>query len=191
MLAAASWITSRPPLAGIFADLRYKVRTLRSSVGFIVAAVVTLAIGIGATTAVYSVVEGVLDYRGLDGVEQVYNCNVSQGFFRVLTHGRHSTALRAVRPHIRPTARADSDICIVANAIRCGSGHRRAPTKPQQRSGDDRRRVPANFDYLASSKMDLYAPKVVRPGERRIRNIAWYKIVAGLAPGSVARRRAA
>src|SRR5581483_10447625 len=44
--------------------------------------------------------------------------------------------------------------------------------------------LPANFDYLASSKMELYAPKVLSPGERRIRNIAWYKIVARLAPGA-------
>jgi putative ABC transport system permease protein len=52
------------------ADLRYGLRSLAKSRAFTAAAILTLALGIGASTAIYSVIQNVLmtpfPYKGAD-----------------------------------------------------------------------------------------------------------------------------
>jgi len=67
-------------------DLHYAVRALRRSPGFTLTAVITLALGIGANTAIFSVVRGVLleplPFRAPDRIARVWHVNPSTGMNR-------------------------------------------------------------------------------------------------------------
>ncbi len=56
--ARAVWLW--PSLEGVWQDVRYGVRVLKKNAGFATVVVLTLALGIGANTVVFSIVNGVL-----------------------------------------------------------------------------------------------------------------------------------
>jgi predicted permease len=64
-------------------DLRYAFRLLQCSPGFAAAAISTLALGLGASTAIFSVAYGVslrpLPYRDADRLVRIYEANRSEG----------------------------------------------------------------------------------------------------------------
>jgi predicted permease len=68
---------------GILQDIRYALRQLRRSPMFTAVAVVTLALAVGATTAIFSVVHAVLlvplPYRQVDRLAMIWGRNPSRG----------------------------------------------------------------------------------------------------------------
>jgi putative ABC transport system permease protein len=69
-------------------DLRYGLRQLRRNPGFTAVAVLTLALGIGANTAIFSVVEGVLlkplPFKNPGRLVRIYGSNPQQGYSRMM-----------------------------------------------------------------------------------------------------------
>jgi putative ABC transport system permease protein len=74
------------PLADLTQDLRYAVRTLRAAPAFTIAAVLTLAIGIGGNTAIFSAVDGVMlkpmPFSNEDRLVRLYQTDRKKGRVR-------------------------------------------------------------------------------------------------------------
>ena len=84
-------------MTGLLGELRHALRTLRRSPGFAAVAVLTLALGVGANTAVFSVVRGILlrplPYRDVD---RLMIANLSVPDFRDLRDANRSFDRMAV-----------------------------------------------------------------------------------------------
>jgi len=73
----------RPPfLRGVWQDVRYAARMLRRNPGFTTLAVLTLALGVGATTVVYAIIDNVLfrpvPYEHIDRLVRVFEIDPDQ-----------------------------------------------------------------------------------------------------------------
>jgi putative ABC transport system permease protein len=78
-------------MAGFLKDLRYAIRQLRKNPGFTAVAVFTLALGIGANTAIFSLIDAVLlrplPYQEANRLVMLWEQNPHRGWFENIVSG--------------------------------------------------------------------------------------------------------
>jgi putative ABC transport system permease protein len=74
----------RGRFGGVWVDLRHAARALRKSPGYSLLAILTLALGLGATTSIFAIVDAVmlrqLPYAGSDRLVRVFENNLERGW---------------------------------------------------------------------------------------------------------------
>jgi len=106
-------------------DLRLALRTLSKSPGFTAAAILTLALGIGANTAIFSVVYGVLvkplPFQEPERLVRLYEINPNRGWDRATLSGANFLDMQGLKSFASVTAHA-----WVGRASLTGEGEPRA-----------------------------------------------------------------
>ena len=82
---------------GVLRDIRHSIRGLRRSPGFALAVLLTLALGIGGNTAIFSVVDQVLlrplPYPDGDRIVRIYESRLDRPARRPPPHGSRMASL--------------------------------------------------------------------------------------------------
>ena len=157
-------------------DIRFGLRQLRRTPGFTVAAVLALALGIGATTAIFSVLDRVvlrpLPYPDPDRLTMVWEVNDSKG----LSHERISPV--NFGDYHSPHARLRGCRRLVVSAAHAHRNRSRAAARQRNRDNAQllprarrpagaRRRVPEDAGLLARDDRDHQPSAVARAVRRR------------------------
>jgi putative ABC transport system permease protein len=152
-------IRTIPAIDTIRGDLVYAARTLRKNPGFAAAAVVTMALGIGANTAIFSVCNAVL-FKPLPYAEP----NRIVTLWERMRNGKLSTVAPANFVDWRTQSRTLSDVA----AVNSSSFILREPGDPARLLGSG---VSSNFFSLLGVRFTLgrnFLPEEDQPGQDRV-----------------------